>query len=446
MTPPPTTPRILADGALLRMATPADAAAYAALATHAFVIGNSDEPNPNVAGYAHDLSSDLHPLCYSDDIALVARGDEVIAAAALMTQPLRYGGIPVPAGRPELVCSHTDVRQRGYIREIMATLHAKSEARGDLVQVITGIPHYYHQYGYAWAIDYNGYARVTSATVRAKPTSDQSVTIRRFAADEYATFHALYQADRATSGCLVTTPFSEAYFRHAIETTRSTEGFAAYGIYDATPECVGYLLLEKRIWDGAVVIHAWGYRDPEGMQRYGIGTLHAIDAVAAALPKPVRSHTEYTQIDISTDGGNPIRTALTVLGIAFTDIAPYTWYIRVPDMSRLLLHIAPVLEHRLAQSALAGYTGTLDITTYRSGVVLQWDNGTLSHVGPRTKLPYGDNPDASYHPEGLIQQVFGWRSFAELSAWYPDVWTSPKTAILLDVLFPKQPSRLLWMN
>ena len=49
---------------------------------------------------------------------------------------------------------------------------------------------------------------------------------------------------------------------------------------------------------------------------------------------------------------------------------PGAWYIRVADLPAFLRRIAPALEKRLACSALAGYTGRLKISFYRSGIAL----------------------------------------------------------------------------
>ena len=42
------------------------------------------------------------------------------------------------------------------------------------------------------------------------------------------------------------------------------------------------------------------------------------------------------------------------------------------------------------------------------------------------------------------QLLFGYRSLAELRAIYPDVWAGEEAALLIDILFPKQPSTV-WM-
>ena len=56
----------------------------------------------------------------------------------------------------------------------------------------------------------------------------------------------------------------------------------------------------------------------------------------------------------------------------------------------------------------------------------------------------GDQPDAALHipPNLLPVVVFGWKTLAELSSFYPDVHTSGYGATLSEVLFPLMDSYL----
>ena len=44
---------------------------------------------------------------------------------------------------------------------------------------------------------------------------------------------------------------------------------------------------------------------------------------------------------------------------------PYAWYIRVADVADFLRTISPVLEDRLAESVMVGYSGELRLNFYR---------------------------------------------------------------------------------
>jgi hypothetical protein len=47
-------------------------------------------------------------------------------------------------------------RHRGLSRALLQELHARSETEGDLLQAITGIPYFYRQFGYEYALHLDG--------------------------------------------------------------------------------------------------------------------------------------------------------------------------------------------------------------------------------------------------------------------------------------------------
>ena len=61
---------------------------------------------------------------------------------------------------------------------------------------------------------------------------------------------------------------------------------------------------------------------------------------------------------------------------------PYAWFLRVPDLPRFVRAIAPVLERRLAGSALQGYSGERQISFYRDGLRLAFVRGRLTVAEP----------------------------------------------------------------
>jgi hypothetical protein len=77
---------------------------------------------------------------------------------------------------------------------------------------------------------------------------------------------------------------------------------------------------------------------------------------------------------------------------------------------------------------------------------MEWRDGVLVDVKHRPIAAYGDAPQAGYPYTAFCQLVCGWRSSEELREWYPEIWSYPNTTVLLDILFPKVPTQLLWMN
>jgi Acetyltransferase (GNAT) domain len=123
---------------------------------YAYVYRASPEAplNWHVPYWTRDMFSGRHPLIGPHDFAVVedATTSTIVASTCLLRYTFEFEGIPVPFGRPEVVATMPEYRNRGLIRAIFPLIHGKSEARGDLVQGITGIQNYYRQFGYEYAI------------------------------------------------------------------------------------------------------------------------------------------------------------------------------------------------------------------------------------------------------------------------------------------------------
>jgi hypothetical protein len=117
---------------------------------------------------------------------------------------------------------------------------------------------------------------------------------------------------------------------------------------------------------------------------------------------------------------------------------PYAWYVRVPDVPGFVRHIAPVLENRLANSVMSGFSGKLNITFYRGGLHLAFEAGKLSEAidwsAPETNE---DWDGAGFPPLVFLQLLLGHRSLEELRGAFPDCWADEEATLLLNALFPK---------
>jgi hypothetical protein len=114
----------------------------------------------------------------------------------------------------------------------------------------------------------------------------------------------------------------------------------------------------------------------------------------------------------------------------------YGFYVRVPDVVRLLEQITPVLETRLAASPAAGHTGALSIDLYRERLALSMVDGCITAVDRQPSSP--DDADIALPIEALLALVFGSRSLAEVDRDVADCQIqSDAGALLADVLFPR---------
>ncbi|HZW02689.1 MAG TPA: GNAT family N-acetyltransferase, partial [Anaerolineaceae bacterium] len=157
----PTIPRLpvnLGDGLRLRRATPADGEALAAFNHQIHETHPDRPPDHRLETWVRDLISGRHPTFRVEDFTLVEdqSSGKIVSSANLISQVWSYEGISFRVGRPELVGTDPQYRNRGLVRKQFDVLHAWSAARGELAQAITGIPFYYRLFGYEMAVDLGG--------------------------------------------------------------------------------------------------------------------------------------------------------------------------------------------------------------------------------------------------------------------------------------------------
>ncbi|MEM7539389.1 MAG: hypothetical protein AAF639_44950 [Chloroflexota bacterium] len=119
----------------------------------------------------------------------------------------------------------------------------------------------------------------------------------------------------------------------------------------------------------------------------------------------------------------------------------------MPDLPAFLQHTGPVLEQRLAQSVMSGYSGNINLSFYKNGIRLTFEKGKLLGVSdwqPPNDFEQYDHADinvaASFAPLVFLKLLFGYRSLDELDYAYPDCWFGEEGKLMMYSLFPKQKS------
>ncbi|OWY58743.1 hypothetical protein B7486_78330, partial [cyanobacterium TDX16] len=153
-------PRDLGDGLVLRSATDADVDGIVALsarlhgANEGRCLPHLLRPeSPGVELPADDLALTTGP----EDWTVVVDehdADEVVSICALFAHRLRVGNVVLPVGQVEYVATDERHQRKGLVRAQIEQLHRRSDARGDLLTLITGIPHYYRRFGYGYALEW----------------------------------------------------------------------------------------------------------------------------------------------------------------------------------------------------------------------------------------------------------------------------------------------------
>nr|MBA3826741.1 GNAT family N-acetyltransferase [Ktedonobacterales bacterium] len=241
----------LPDGLLLRWSTHADSEGVATLYGSVFRDKETDPFNEHMARWTRDWLSDRHPYIGAGDIALVEdqQSGRIVAATGLLSYDLEYGGIRIPFAQPEIVATLPEYRNRGLIRRIFALIHARSATRGHLVQGITGIPYYYRQFGYEYAVELDVQHLIhTSSIPPLKDGETEPFTLRPATSADIPQLQRLYDAERQRGP--ISSPISDAYWHWLLEdgTPTSAVGMRIYLIIDDAERVVGYTMTGRYRW------------------------------------------------------------------------------------------------------------------------------------------------------------------------------------------------------
>jgi hypothetical protein len=316
------------------------------------------------------------------------------------------------------------------VRAQFEVVHEWSRAAGHLWQFISGIPWYYRQFGYGYAIDLPSRPVLWLRERPAEPPAGVSV---RPAEPADVAFLAEVESHAASGTALGVRRGTEGF---ALELARRHGGLLAADVLvietgSAGP--IGYAACLRALRDGLVSLYALELRA-------GHSWLAPAAAVVAHLDRWLRDRPGGSGRGIRfalPDGHPAIGSVATRLSGPRSD--SYGLYVRVPDLLAALRAVTPVLEERVARSPLAGWTGDLHVDLYTSGIKLAFEEGRLLAIEP-WKRPADTLADASLPVDAFVHLLLGNRHLDELQRQIADVLVDTDAgALALDVLFPPMP-------
>lgn len=433
--------RDIKDGLILRRSSPQDGQK---LFEFNALIHGDDGPDERIGQWARDLVEKPHPTFGAGDFTIVeeqATG-RIISSLNLISQTWTYDGIPFKVGRPELVGTLPGFRNRGLVRQQFDEIHRWSAERGELAQAITGIPYYYRLFGYEMCVDLDGSRSGFEMNLpKLKQGEPEPYQLRPATEADIPFLSAVYTL--AARRSLLSAVRDEPLWR--LELTGRSENNINRLVWKiieraADGEAVGYL---AHPW------FSWGTTCPA--QAY---ELQAGISWLEVTPSVVRHLWEVGKTVCESEGKT--RSAFT-FGLAGSHPVyevlrdnlprirqPYCWYLRVPDLPGFIRQIAPVLEQRLENSLIPGFSGAVRISFYRSGLRLEFEKGKLSLAEAWQPGPRQDEGEIAFPDLTFLQLVFGHRTLDELRLSHADCWwDGDRPRLLLTALFPKKPSSFM---
>jgi GNAT superfamily N-acetyltransferase len=430
----------LDDRLILRRATPADLDRLLALQSLALRDPGEEKADERILFWTRDLMSGDHPTFDAGDFTLVEDQETgtIASSMCLISQTWSYGGVPFGVGRVEIVCTHPDYRRRGLIRAQFEVVHRWSAQRGEKMQGITGIPYFYRQFGYEMGLALSGGRMGFAVQLPRSDSGEDDAYCVRPATEADLPFITQVYAEGARR-YLVTAVRDEAIWRYELtgKHPQNANRYELRLIETRAGKPVGFLAHAPRLRGGGTNLDLVWYELSPGVPWHAVtpSVLRYLRATGAAYAE--ESPGEFISFTFRLSAEHP---AYRVIPDRLPQVRdPYAWYVRVPDLPDFLHHVAPVLERRLAQSHLVGYTGELKVSFYRDGLRLAFEEGKLE-AAEAWQPTFEDGGGAAFPDLTFLQLLLGYRSLEELDYAFADCWAGGGANLLLDVLFPKQDS------
>jgi hypothetical protein len=343
------------------------------------------------------------------------RTHEIVSSILLIATTLRYEGVRLLTGEMGLVGTLEPYRRRGLVRAQVAYFKERLRERGCLISNIQGIPYYYRQFGYEYALPLEGGLRLTRRDL--PPPPETPFTFRLATAEDVPLLARCF--DAAVHDLAFGPTRSPDEWRYLLTHNAGSEMESETWWVETGGAPAGYFRLPAHHFGDELAVNEASRLSYDA----ALAVLHRVAAQADATGQP--------GVRLNLPANHVLMRAARSYGAH--DLGTYAWQIHLPDIAGFLRAIGPALEQRIAVSPFAGLTCELPLCFFRDSVRLEFAGGRLMQVtaaGPA---------EGEINLPGLtfIPLVLGQKSVEELRAAYPDVHAGREWRLLLETLFPR---------
>lgn len=361
---------------------------------------------------------DHHPAMSLSDFFVIKHRNKIVSGLNLIPSIWSIGGVQLKVAELACVATLPEYRHQGLQRRLMNKYHDRLSKQGYDLSAIEGIPYYYRQFGYEYAIPLDEQIRIKLDQI---PDSPIKHKIRPFKTGDIP--KAMQLLGQSQRKFYIHTIRAKDIWKMQQETEMVAEyKFEAYVVEEKGVE-IAYLRLNENQPEKTLMLREVTDVDQATAQSIlgflkDIGKKRGLETLVATI-----------------SGFEPFTEHMVAIG--GVKQPPYAWQMRVTDYAKLFQKIKPLLDKRLASSTYRHITEKISFNFYRYTVQLTIQDGAITGA---QRLETNEDRTIRANPMVFTQLLLGYRSREELQAIYPDFIVRPSRRNLIDVLFPKMPS------
>jgi predicted N-acetyltransferase YhbS len=360
---------------------------------------------------------DYYPETTVDHVFSVRSGGETVAALIMIPQTWVLDGVELRVAEMGCVATRPDHRRRGLQRILNEVFDGYAAERGIDLCALAGIPYFYRQFGYEYAVDLDHSTTLDADRI---PEAEDSLEARPFSGDDVEAASAML--DEAQSRYHVSCPRTRGVWLMQHRTGHyNGEPFKAVAL-TAGGELKAYIRYSVDASNGVLVLKEAGLESP----RYAEQVLAYVGAACKAYGlRKVNSGQFY--------GDEPTRTMLKLGGVS---AAPYAWQVKVLNHLGLFRKLRPLLESRLKGAGYGDLCETLNLNFRKFNIEVAVEEGKIASIEQGVDCK---DRTIGLNPYVFPQLLLGHRSVPELEAAYPDFRVRDSHRHLLEAMFPRRP-------
>jgi len=360
-----------------------------------------------------------HPMMTLKDFFVIKHHGKIIASLNLIPMRWSIGGVLLRVGEMGCVATLTEYRHRGLQRRLINEFHMQATKQEYDLCAIEGIPYFYRQFGYEYAMPLNEETRIRLDQI---PDYESKLVIRPFTEKDIP--KAMQLLTQSQRKFYVHAVRDEQIWKMQQQTSLASEGRFDSFVVEKDGDILGYLRISDKPETKELVLRETADRD------YYTGK-----AILKFL-KDTGKQRGFETLIANISYIEPLSEQLVALG-AIQRIPPYAWQIRIIDYVKIFKKMKTIFEKRLATSPYCHLTEKLNFNFRRYTVEVSVEDGAITNI---QKLESNEDRTIGLNPLVFTQLLLGHRSRNELEMIYPDFGMRQSHKHLIDFLFPKLPS------
>lgn len=354
-----------------------------------------------------------HPEMTNTDYFMVKQGDEAVAGLVLIPQRWSIEGVELNIAEMGCVGTVPEHRKKGVQWILNNEFDTYAKKKGYDMCVLAGIPYFYRQFGYQYAVELDYETTIEPD----KLPAETSLASREFKESDVPEAQRLLEHTQSR------------YLVHSVRTQEIWTMQQETGTYGAEPFKATAILKGETL---VAYYRWWVEKEVLNIKELALKDESYVEEIASCI----RQEAMKQDADkIKTKLSHEDTFSKYIIGLGAERNKPYGWQIKLLDLRSFLEKLGPVLEKRLADSEFKGLTKELVMNFWKYLIKMKFMEGKLVSVEPvsEAKRVLGMNPYAS------IQLFLGYRSREDLEYSYPDFYIRGGNEGLIDVLFPRKP-------